>query len=372
MKSAVLLFSCLILLFVNSACKRSQEQISILPSPKSDNINYIGRFYKGNYVWDCSINLAWNEISNNIFKEKIQLDTKDTSALHTLYMLNNPVITKESLDNQNYHFKNMLLYRLSEKLHFKNWKLSNNQRFIDIKCEVSNSNITIHTNLNKRVIHGVPFSECSMTFQGQSVHGFEANYYSWQNVRIINYVDRDHFLINVRQTSNNDLVFLAKGYPMDTPDSIISYIKSLANPRNVKYPVDYMTKDDVFQAPNIFLKNYWLLKEMTDKSVVNGSQRMLKNSKYIIKKVSENIIFIMDEKGNLVRNNSGSAEIYKFNMRKIPPRIMILDKSFWIILVHKNSDNLNPIIGINNKPYLILGINNTYLMEPINDRLVKQ
>lgn len=37
--------------------------------------NYLGSYFKGNYVWGGAMNLTWNELNDNILHEKLQLKT---------------------------------------------------------------------------------------------------------------------------------------------------------------------------------------------------------------------------------------------------------------------------------------------------------
>jgi hypothetical protein len=63
---------------------------------------YLGSIYKGNYVWGGAMNLCWNELNENILKEKLQLNTDNKIALEMVETLNNPVFTKKDIDEKSY------------------------------------------------------------------------------------------------------------------------------------------------------------------------------------------------------------------------------------------------------------------------------
>ncbi|HHT9123595.1 MAG TPA: hypothetical protein ACFYEF_12065, partial [Candidatus Wunengus sp. YC63] len=49
---------------------------------------YTGSDYKGNYVYSGAINLAWNELNENILHEKLKLNTTDKKALEIVDTFN--------------------------------------------------------------------------------------------------------------------------------------------------------------------------------------------------------------------------------------------------------------------------------------------
>ncbi|HBV58370.1 MAG TPA: hypothetical protein DEB73_03895, partial [Candidatus Magasanikbacteria bacterium] len=67
--------------------------------------NYLGSEYKGNYVWGGAMNLAWNELNENILHEKLKLSTYDKIALEMAEKLNNPIFSKNDLDDKSYYIK---------------------------------------------------------------------------------------------------------------------------------------------------------------------------------------------------------------------------------------------------------------------------
>jgi hypothetical protein len=94
-------------MFSVACCKNKAMDKPAVPTPvvTPNNYNYAGSDIKGNYVWGGAMNLAWNELTNNIVKEPIRLKTDDKAALTTLAELNAPVITIKDLDAASYYVK---------------------------------------------------------------------------------------------------------------------------------------------------------------------------------------------------------------------------------------------------------------------------
>jgi len=80
----------------------------VLAAENSDSIihrSYAGSLCKGNYVWGGAMNLAWNELNENVLKEKLVLATDDKIAIEMLSKLNHPSFGKNDLDEPSYYNK---------------------------------------------------------------------------------------------------------------------------------------------------------------------------------------------------------------------------------------------------------------------------
>ncbi|MBT3948521.1 hypothetical protein HOF40_00345, partial [Candidatus Parcubacteria bacterium] len=68
--------------------------------------NYLGSTHEGNFVWGGAMNLAWNEMSENIIKEKeIRMATQDPIALYMIKSFNTQFFNKNNLDSKSYYIK---------------------------------------------------------------------------------------------------------------------------------------------------------------------------------------------------------------------------------------------------------------------------
>jgi hypothetical protein len=330
--------------------KQNITQSNIVVS--KTNYNYTGSNFKGNYVWGGAMNLAWNDLTENIVHEKIGLVTKDSLALATLNKMNNPVITKNDLDEPSYYIKSGFGQKTVDLINRESRKKFPNKSFSDLKEQLIDNDIIAYAYFLKKIKYLKRFAKDDLDFNGTKVKGFKAEGQSRENIDVIDYQDADHFLVRIRLKDATDQIFLAKGYPMDKPDSIIAIIRSIA-PHNPEmnhwfgYP---MVGEDTFKAPKLSLNFPREYTEMKDKVLSNK----INKSKYMIRSMYENIKFDMDEKGARV-------EIEAITLlgppTALPPpeliRSMILDKPYWVIMKRYDSDN----------PYFILGVRNSDLMK---------
>lgn len=51
------------------------------------------------------MNLAWNDLRENIVQEKIDLIADDKNTIRVLHAFNNPFFTKDDLDTKSYYIK---------------------------------------------------------------------------------------------------------------------------------------------------------------------------------------------------------------------------------------------------------------------------
>ena len=51
------------------------------------------------------MNLAWNDLNENILHEKLKFNTHDKIVLEMAEKFNNPIFTKNDLDNKSYYVK---------------------------------------------------------------------------------------------------------------------------------------------------------------------------------------------------------------------------------------------------------------------------
>ncbi|NMC36426.1 hypothetical protein GYA49_05280 [Candidatus Beckwithbacteria bacterium] len=345
MKKQILL---LLLVFL-SACSLPQNISTKLIETKGkiSSDNYLGSYYKDNYVWGGAMNLAWNDLNENILHEKIQLDTKDKTALEMVTKLNESPFNKNDLDEASYYIKsgygqetvNIINQESRQKFPSKSLK--------DLDIGLGPEDIIAYAYFLKEVEYQNQFEEKNVTFQNDSVKGFYAiNYKQRNNIKILKYWDDDKFIISLQLKNDDDQLFLAKGFSDTSPKTVIDLINSLNNSENLSE----INSEDLFEMPKIHLDYQRKYNELTNKSLANKDF-----TDYYIGEIYENIKFDMDHKGARVENEAAITVIAgAINPQKKPKvRKFILDKPFWVIMKRANSTN----------PYFILGINNTALLE---------
>lgn len=96
----------ILILFFIGVNQKANSQTKANQDPKTKLIgNYVGSSYKGNFVWCGAMNLAWNELNQNVLKEKLQLKSKDKFALEIATSFNKSTFTNNDLDENSYYEK---------------------------------------------------------------------------------------------------------------------------------------------------------------------------------------------------------------------------------------------------------------------------
>lgn len=312
--------------------------------------NYLGSYYNGNYVWGGAMNLAWNELNENILKEKLQLKSQDKTALEMVEKLNNPSFTKNDLDENSYYIKSgfgqQTVTAINQELKAK----FPTKSFGDLKINLDKTSFVSYAYFLKEVEYETKFDSKDIVFNGQLVKGFFSKNYTIQgnNLEIMQYESDEKFIISIKLKDEKDELILAKGYDMTNPETIVNQINAI-DYRSIRGLGDY----DEFEAPKLKLDFHRDYVELLHQYLNNKGYEL-----YQIDKMFENIKFNMDEKGARVENEAAIAIAVGMVIGEAPivPKKLYLNKPFWVVM--KKSDSKNP--------YFILGINNTELMEKNN------
>ena len=313
---------------------------------KTNTSNYTGSYIKGNYIWGGAMSLAWTDLSKNIIKAPIQLNTSDKKVISLVENFNHPTFTKNDLDEKSYYIKSGFGNKTITAINLETKKKCPNKSFSDLTDNIGDKGFIAFAYFYKKLNYLNRFSVKTTTFLGKNVTGFYAeNKKQNDNVSVLTYVDDDHFIISLELKDNKDQLILAKGYDMKNPSKVIETI----NKYNMNKLGSLRNKDE-FEAPKINLNMYRNYDELIGNKLKNKNFE-----NYLIVKMYEKIKFEMDENGAKVENEAviEAGETSK-NPRYLPePRRFILDKPYWILMKRSNSMN----------PYFILGVTNTNLME---------
>jgi len=339
---------CLLLLMLAACCANK-------PSPRynGSQFNYTPGNVEGNYVWGAAMNLAWNELGENIVKAKIELDTQDEAALETLQKLNDPAVSKADIDEASYYVKSGYGQQTVDTINLE-CRAKFPQKIIpDLIYQLGDRDILSYAYLLKEVQYAVKFKQQELRFDDEWVKGFAADAESYQNVMVLRYEGEDRFIVSIKLQDASDQIILAKGYPMDRPDSLLTLLPELVpTGKSWEEAGKLMNRKDVFQAPMLSLSCERSYDEMLGKKLKNKAFRA-----YEIALMKEIIKFDMDEKGAKVENEAviGMVTSANPNAFQYQPKIMILDKPYWVVMKRASSDH----------PYFLLGVNNHQLMKPV-------
>jgi hypothetical protein len=342
----------MLFLFFGNANQKMNSQTKANQDIKTSIVgNYVGCNYKGNFVWCGAMNLAWNELNENILKEKLQLNSQDETALEIVEKLNNPIFTKTDLDKNSYYIKSGFGQKTITAINQETKVKFLNKSFEDLKIELEDDGLVSYAYFNKTVAYLYEFKKSNVTFEGKKVKGFAYNPKVTEqlyNIEIVDYTNDDKFILKLKLKDDSDEMFLAKGYAMDNPDGVIKTFSA-------SYPEEYgsLSEHDQFEAPKLNLNFHREYKELMNQFLKNKDFE-----KTFFSQMFEKLKFNMDEKGAKVEaeaviamQSGGSSNYGKFIQRNF-----ILNKPYWVIMQRTDSKN----------PYFILGINNIELMEKVN------
>ncbi len=336
---------CFLIIVTSCNTTRNSQTGDVAQSDKSNiSGNYLGSFYKGNYVWGGAMNLAWNELNENILHEKLHLRSNDAKALDMVEKLNKSPFSKNDLDEGSYYVKSGYGQGTVEQINRESREKFPKKSFADLNLKLKPMDIISYAYFLKEVEYKTMFDKKDITFNGQKVKGFAAgNKEQKKNVKIIKYDNDNKFIIKLRLNDNSDELILAKGYDMSGPQAIVDSINS-----NNRESLPSIGGSDEFAAPKIHLDYHRDYVELVNKFLSNKGFE-----KYFISDMFENIKFDMDEKGAKVENEAVIAVRLTAIIEKEEPKNFILDKPYWIVMKRAGSGN----------PYFILGVNNSGLLE---------
>ena len=333
-------------LLFSACCQQKTKAINA----ENENLNYAGSKFHNNYIWGGAMNLAWNELIESFTGEPITLYTEDESALKTLHCLNNPVFTKNDIDEAIYYVKSGYGQKTVDLINQECRAKFPDKTIADLQLKLADKDIISYAYFLKQIEYEIAFKKQAIKFLDTKVKGFTSDSESYSNVYIVDYENDDKFLLALKLKDNQDQIFLAKGYPMDKPDEVLKMLKTKA-PANEKadfIPGTVMNRKDLFQAPVLHLDYERSYNEMLDKKIKNQ-----KLAGYQIALMQEIIKFDMDEKGARVENEAIIGMITSTNPNAYKPKHLILDEPYWVIMKRANSNN----------PYFILGVGDTKLMQ---------
>lgn len=355
----------------NQSVTKDSEAPKISVSAKTvPEGQYIGSDYKGNYIYAAAMNLAWNELNENVINEKVQLKTEDKDALLTLQKLNNPTFTRNDLDEKSYYIKSGYGQKTIEAINSEVKTKFPEKSFGDLQLKLAVTDIIAYAYFLKQVEYLNPFKEDKVLFIANNDPDFvpdqkyknatmEPFVYSQvkgfivedkkqrENVKILKYWNDDRFIISLQLKDDSDELYIAKGFYDKTPDNLVKQLNQYAN-ESMK-TAEVMTSQDVFQMPLLAFDYHREFPEMIGQALANKDFE-----KYLISQMFENIKFKMDFKGARVENEA--AVIATTTAFYEPPserKQLILDKPFWVIMKRKGSLN----------PYFILKVENTEFMQ---------
>jgi len=291
------------------------------------------------------MNLAWNELNENILHEKIQLKTTNRDALDMVKKFNNSSFSKNDLDEASYYIKSWPGQETVDLINKESKAKFPTKSFGDLDIQLEPKDFISYAYFLKQVEYKIAFDTTTFPFEWQAIQGFYANGQAQKNnIQILSYTNDNKFIISLQLKDSADQLILAKGYDMNTPNEVIDVI-------NTNKGTVPMENNDLFQAPILHLDHHRDYTELL---------QWLTNpwwEEYKITKMFENIKFDMDEKWARVENEAVIG--MGFAGAWWPPpkhKTFILNKSYRVVMKRTGAQN----------PYFVFWVKNTNVMKLAN------
>lgn len=308
-----------------------------------DTGSLTGSHLDENYIWAIGIQLAWNDLCENVINAKIEISTDNSAGEALFEQLNKKKFTRKALSENDYFVKSGFgqntIDQIREKLREKfQAKTTDSLSAITLLP----SDLICFSYLAKNFRHKVDFKEIEMTFKSTPVKGFTIASDQNSGAKLIDYDNDDNFVIGLASRDELDEIYLIKGNDGASMNEILHFLRSAKVSKGS--PINAI---DVLQIPNINIDYHRDYTELIGAELINRKIKPL-----FIAQMTEQIKLSMNYQGAVMEN-----EAMIFLSRGGPPRPkrLILDKPFWLIMKEANKK----------QPYLILRVENTSLLERI-------
>lgn len=289
---------------------------------------------KGKNLLFCStFQVAWNVLSDDIIKAPLQLAGDPITGK----MLNERLTGKNDLSSDDYLAmaglkKDGIVQKIIESL---NEKFKENPG-IDISLDKPDD-ILSYAFLKKDLQFANEFEalDSALNFNGKtSVKSFgikeyasdEAHKKLADQVKILDYIDDNDFILSLASTKPNDEIVLAKITPRGT---LLETLKLITN--RIKAKKSFILKDkDTLQIPQLDFDILHSYSDLIGKFVLNKGFE-----DYFIAKAIQSIRFRLNEKGALLKSEAAIVLEKEISMEM--PKRLIFDRPFLIYLKEKGA-----------------------------------
>lgn len=302
-----------------------------------------GSYLDGNYIWGIGMQLAWNDLCENVINAKVEIATNNSIGKTLFEQLNKKKFTRKALSENDYFVKSGFgqetIDQIREKLREKF-----QARTTDSLSAITllPSDLICFSYLTKNFRHKVDFKEVEMTFRSTPVKGFTIASDQNSGAKLIDYDNDDNFVIGLASRDELDEIYLIKGNEGASMDEILHFLQSAKVSKGHS-----IHAIDVLQIPNVKIDYHRDYKELIGAELINRKIKPL-----YIAEMTEQIKLSMNYQGASVENE---AMILLTRGGPPIPKQLILDKPFWLIMKEANKK----------QPYLILRVENTKILETI-------
>lgn len=301
-----------------------------------------GNSHEGNYIWGIGMNLAWNELCDQVLKEKVALATEEEAALTLTRKLNHRQLTRDAIQEADLYVASGYGQETLERIRRESKAKFPEKTTETLKdLELLWDDIICFAYLRKVMEHQAAFKETSLNFQGRMVKAFSRSKLGTEGIQVLEFEDVYNFSLRLDAKDGINEIYLIKGFPNRSVGEVIQGLmhESKADPQ--------VHAKDSLTIPNINLRYKRSYEEMIGKVLLN-----VKFNQYQISQMEEEIVFAMDHQGAKVENEAVIVMTRGFVPAK---RELVFDRPFWLVMKEKGQQ----------VPVLILRIENATFLEGI-------
>ncbi len=298
-----------------------------------------------NKMWIGTFQIAWNELMNEIVKEKVEFKDGESSLATEL---NKQYFTRDMISEDSYYIKvgkttetlkQEILKDINEK-----FGINGSESLNEIDFSKGLISYTIYSLLNKEFEYLYPFDklkDSSFNDNEEMVQYFgidkDSDEVLNENVDVLFYNNDKDFAVKLKTESNDEIIL----YCNESDETFINLYEELNNKTKdyLGYKV-FMRKDEL-KVPYINVDTIINYGELCGKEI--------NKSGWYIANAIQNVKFSLNESGvKLVSEATVTVNIKGIS----EPRYFYYDKPFVIFLKEKDKE----------RPYLALKVNNTDLL----------
>lgn len=316
------------------------------PGDTVDREERIPVMVKGNYIWSAAMNLAWNSIRDSIFHEAIAFEQGTESAISLAKKLNasrmilNDIGRKEGFVESGFGPEGI---RKIKAAWMKKWPKTPLPELPEAE-EMENTWIFTLAAFRANLAYLHPMTPVDVQFQGKWVKGFGLfdPMAKTEDMRILNYVSDDKFLLRLLVRNEEQELYVAKGYAMQSPDQVLKDLR-----RYGRGNLGRMVNEDRFEAP--------ILKVEAVREYPELEHILLRNKGFEghwIEGMREVIEFEMDEYGCRASTRASMLAVDSLGSPSPQPKNLLLDRPYWVVLKRRSSPRAYFILGVKNAAFM--------------------
>ncbi|MDD3151110.1 MAG: hypothetical protein PHV68_09820 [Candidatus Gastranaerophilales bacterium] len=347
MKKILLCFLFLNVFVFNYSFAEEPEQINVENLQQTTVTPYLDTIISNNknLIYCSTFQLAWDALCDDIIKAPLVL----AGNPEIQQILNKRLTGKKDIANDAYiamagFNKNGIIEKINQYL----LKQFNNKKGCGITL-YNPDDILAYSYLFKHLEFKYKFEDLTDTpifFNNETkVQTFGIKKFSDEiakQVKILDYINDDNFILQIESKSKNDEIILAKIQPKETLLKTVDYVFEQVKNKN---PIN-LKSNDILKIPKF---DFDILKKYSE--IANRDIKNINFNNYYISEAIQVIKFKLNEKGVVLESYAGMVGIVSIGKR------LIFDKPFLFCLKEKNGKY----------PYFVMWVDNAELMLKINN-----